>query len=102
MIGLLKIKALLIGLLLASPPVAAWMISRPQPAPAVVQAAPATPPASLETQGSEALRIPVEVHAKGSSPEMIYVEMRPEPIPEPATLPLVLVPVAFFLMRRRR
>ncbi len=100
MIGLLKIKALWIGLLLASPPLAAWMIQRPQAAPVVIQAG-ATVESTESVISRDELRIPVEVLAKGSTPETIYVEMRPAAVPEPGSLTLLVIP-AFFLLRRRR
>lgn len=101
MIGLLKIKALLIGLLLASPPVAAWMIYRPQQAPAAVHLS-ALGTAAAAPGTREELRIPVEILAKGNTPETIYVEMRTEAVPEPASLPLVLLPALLLVLRRRR
>ncbi len=90
MFSLLKIKALLIGLLLASPPIAAWIIRQPEPA--THQAGHATPH----------MRIPLEVHAKGEQAKLVFVNVQTSPtVPEPSSLLLVL-PAALLTLRRRR
>ncbi len=97
MLAFLKIKPLLLGALLASPPLAAWALRGGEnkvdtPAQAVVSASPAEP----------VVRIPVEIVAKGSSPEWVQVEVRTEAVPEPGVLPLAGLPILLALLRRRR
>ena len=100
MFGFLKIKCLWIGLLLAAPPVAAWKlrggVEGGHPAEWVR--------ADSQTANATAngpVQVPVEVVAKGSAPEWVYVEVAPETVPEPGVLPLTLLHALFFLRRRR-
>lgn len=92
-------KALIFGLLLASPPVAAWMLRNPDSL--LASTAPAAAIQATAPAAAASMQVPVEVVAQGSAPQWIYVEMRSEAIPEPGVLPLVLLP-GLLLWRRRR
>lgn len=94
MFGILKIKALFLGLLLASPPLAAWMLrsdEKPIQEPAIQTV--------TERQGSR--KVPVEVVSKGSEPQWVYVEVAPQAVPEPGVFALVAI-ASLGLLRRRR
>jgi hypothetical protein len=94
--GLLKIKPLIFGLLLASPALAAW---------AYLGGEPVQPQVSLtqvEPTLAKPLRIPVEVIAKGSAPKWVYVEVAPQAIPEPGFSSLLLLTGVVFIFRRTR
>ncbi len=70
MLGLFKMKPLLIGMLLASPLVATWLQQNREPAILT------THDQRLKNHiKTEAIRIPVEVLAKGSAGEWIYVDI---------------------------
>jgi hypothetical protein len=100
--GFFKMKALLIGLILASPSVAmlVWRggASSQQIEPGVRTVAHAVDP--LESR--PVVRLPVEVLAKGSEPQWVYVEVGTQPIPEPGVLPLLTIPALLLLIRRKR
>jgi hypothetical protein len=97
--GLFKMKFLAIGLLAASPPVAAWALrgadTRLQPPLPVASAVP-TP--AIEP----VIHLPVEIVANGAAPEWVRGEVRTEAVPEPGVLPMVGLPLAWWLLRRRR
>ena len=102
MLGILKIKVLLIGLLLASPPVAAWILRGAEPA---AQSGGVQPVASQMMAASPAdgsIRIPVEVVAEGSAPQWLYVEVQSQAVPEPGVMSLVALTSLLLLRRRRR
>lgn len=96
MFGFFKIKILLFGALLASPPVAAWMIrgSDQKSRAAIEQPMEAPSPAPP-------VKVAVEVVSKGSAPQWVYVEVPAQAIPEPGSLTLV-VAAGLLLLRRRR
>lgn len=94
MFGILKIKALFLGLLLASPPVAAWMLRGDEK---IIQETAVQP----VTESQRARKVPVEVVSKGSEPEWIYVEVAPQAVPEPGVFALVAI-ASLGLLRRRR
>lgn len=86
------------GLLLVSPPFAAWMLRGSEAV--TVDPAP-TPMVQANPAPDQVTRIPVEIVAKGTAPQWVNVEMHAEAIPEPGMLPLVLLP-GLLLLRRRR
>lgn len=94
MFGILKIKALFLGLLLASPPLAAWML-RSDEKPLQESAIQTV----TERQGSR--KVPVEVVSKGSEPQWVYVEVAPQAVPEPGVFALMAI-ASLGLLRRRR
>lgn len=96
MFGIFKIKAVLLGLLLASPPLAAWILHEAD-TPARAEAVPQDAVASAEP----AAQIAVEVVAKGSSPEWVYVEVPAQAVPEPGSVMLLAVS-SLLLLRRQR
>lgn len=100
MLAFLKMKTLMIGLLLASPPVAAWMLRAAEPAiqEPVIRQTPATSPAA---PNEAAVQVPVEVVAEGSAPEWVYVEVQSQTIPEPGSAALAAL-ASLLLLRRQR
>ena len=92
-------KALFFGLLLASPPVAAWILRAPEPA--------LQPPQneSVTTQQVaaqvEAMQVPVEIVTKGGAPKWVYVEVTHQAIPEPGVVSLAAL-ASLLLLRRQR
>jgi hypothetical protein len=92
-----NIKALICGLLVASPPLAAWMLRSPESA----LGADNSPPAAMVSTPDNRTRIPVEVVSKGAAPQWINVEIPVQAVPEPGILPLLLLPGLLLLHRRR-
>jgi hypothetical protein len=95
LLGLFKIKSLLIGMFLASPPVAAWMLHASEPIPHTTASQSVTPSPS-----TEAVQIPVEIFAKGSASKWVYVAVPTQAVPEPGIT--LLLPLASLLLLRRR
>jgi hypothetical protein len=95
--GLLRIKSLIFGLLLASPALAAWAYLGPGPVDSV-----RVLPASAGQSSVEPLRISVEVIAKGSAPQWVYVEVPPQAIPEPGYIALLALTGVLLIFRRSR
>ena len=92
-------KALLIGLLLASPPVAAWMLRATG-----ADAAAAGNPVGFHTcnrHPARPIQIPVEIVTKGSAPRWVYVEVSHQAIPEPGVVSLMAL-ASLLLLRRQR
>lgn len=79
---------MLLGLLVAAPPVAVWMRSGP-----------ASPP--LEDTPPATIQMPVEIIFPGQNPEWHHLEIPVTSIPEPATLPMALLTVLLLLRRKR-
>lgn len=93
-------KALLLGLLLASPPVAAWVFHENKatvPGPPIQQIAQGNP----NMNGNEVTKVPVEIVSNGRAPQWIYVQVQADAIPEPGILPLTYL-AALLLLRRKR
>jgi hypothetical protein len=95
--GFLKMKLLFLGLLLASPPLAAWMLHGSDSAP---QTQPVETQRSI-AQGDGQLKVPVEVVSKGSESQWVYVQVAPQAVPEPSSLTLLALG-SLFLLRRQR
>jgi hypothetical protein len=100
--GIFKIKVLLLGALLASPPLAAWMIrgADQKAREAGAQLQQSHPPSPVPNQAAP-VKVAVEVVSKGSPPQWVYVEVPAQAIPEPGSLTLV-VGAGWLLLRRRR
>jgi MYXO-CTERM domain-containing protein len=96
--GFFKIKILLLGALLASPPVAAWMIRGSDQK---VRAANEQPVEASSTSPAPPVKVAVEIVSKGSAPQWVYVEVPAQAIPEPGSLTLVAA-AGLLLLRRRR
>ncbi|MES2441067.1 MAG: PEP-CTERM sorting domain-containing protein [Verrucomicrobiota bacterium] len=101
MFGIFKIKALLLGSLLASPAVAMWKFRSSGEATAQAgihavsyQSAPPSP--------ASVTRVPVEVIAKGSAPQWVYVQVENEAIPEPGMISLLALTGLLLAFRRQR
>ena len=92
-------KALFFGLLLASPPVAAWILHAPEPSMQTAQNETITTP-QVAAQ-PEAMQMPVEIVTKGGTPKWVYVEVTHQAIPEPGVVPLAAL-ASLLLLRRRR
>ncbi len=92
-------KPLLLGLLLATPALGAWIfhgtpvIDSTAPRTAIT-AAPAPPLAAI-------VRVPVEVIAKDRAPQWIYVQVGAQSVPEPGTATLLVLTSLLLLHRRR-
>jgi hypothetical protein len=97
--GILKMKVLFFGLLLASPPVAAWILRAPEPTlqPEEIQAVSALQSAPQ----SEATQVPVEIVTKGGTSKWVYVEVSHQSIPEPGVVSLAAL-ASLLLLRRQR
>lgn len=93
MFGILRIKSLLIGALLAAPAVGLWMQHRAPVEPAQVAAV-------REVQ--TVVRVPVEVISKGNAPEWVLVTVGNQAIPEPGPVSLLLVAGVLLALRRQR
>lgn len=89
-------KAVLIGMLLASPPVAAWVLRWQEP---TTQTTPDQPLAK-PTTAPATVQIPVEVVSKGRASEWVYVEVPTQAVPEPGVT--LLLPLASLLLLRRQ
>ena len=100
MFGVFKIKTLVFGLLLASPPVAAWMAHSRETRTHEPLSASATP-VSVSLNGRETAKIPVEVVTKGQGTQTVYVSMPVQSVPEPGLLPLGLVSALLLFHRKR-
>lgn len=100
MFGVLKIKSLLFGLLLVTPPLAAWMVHSRETSVLEPLSASATP-VSFEGQSGRIAKIPVEVVTQGRVTETVYISMPVQAVPEPGLLPLGMVS-ALLLFRRKR
>ncbi len=92
-------KPLFLGLLLVSPALGAWIFHRTPEldctaSGAIIAAVPAHPPAAI-------VRVPVEVIAKGSAPQWIYVQVGSQSVPEPGTATLLVLTSLLLLHRRR-
>lgn len=88
-------KALLIGVLLASPPVAALALRGQEPN---TQTAP-NQELDVILDGS-AVQMPVEIITKGSDSQWVYVEISNQSVPEPSVT--LLIPFAGLLLLRRK
>ncbi len=89
-------KALLIAMLLASPPVAAWILKG-----ADTELDSIDFQKVAENQIVTPVRIPVEVVAHGSPSQWVYVELpSPQAVPEPGVA--LLLPLASLLLLHRR
>lgn len=101
MFGIFKMKSLVFGMLLASPAFAVWTIrgaETPVSKPEVrsVSFAPAAP------RPEGIVRVPVEVIAKGSAPQWVYVEVGSQAVPEPGMFSLLALTTLLLVFRRQR
>jgi hypothetical protein len=97
--GILKMKALFFGLLLVSPPVAAWILHAPEPALQTQEIQALPTPRTVPQSG--AIQMPVEIVTKGGAPEWVYVEVSQQSIPEPGVVSLAAM-ASLLLLRRQR
>jgi len=93
-------KVLLLGMLLASPPVAAWILRTEAPASLAAGIQPVSR-ALRPTPADGSVQIPVEVVAEGSAPQWVYVEVQNQSVPEPGTVSLLAL-ASLLLLRRQR
>jgi hypothetical protein len=91
-------KALFLGLLLATPAVAAWIFHGTEPA---MEIRPDAPRASHAVPAGSPVQVPVEVVAKGSQPEWVYVQVPNQAIPEPGVASLLALTSLLLLKRQR-
>ena len=94
-------KALLLGMLVASPALAAWIcrdsevaVSRQEITSISHHASPA--------RSESLIRVPVEIIAKGSAPKWVYVEVAAQAVPEPGMASLLALTSLLFVLRRQR
>jgi hypothetical protein len=100
--GIFKIKSLWLGLLLASPPVAAWALRGTAEAvnpPPAAHSAPVPAAAPVE---ENLMQLPVEVVANGSKTEWVVVEVTNKAIPEPGAAAMLALSCLLLLRRQRR
>ena len=88
---------LVLGLLLASPPLAAWLWNETKAPDA--QRVTNSIPANLRSEG--AVQVPIEVVAEGSAPQWVYVEISNQAVPEPGVVSLLAIG-SLLLLRRQR
>lgn len=94
-------KALLFGVVLASPAFAVWTLrgsEAPVSQPEVRSVS--FGPAVLRPEA--VVRVPVEVIAKGSAPQWVYVEVGNQAVPEPGMLSLLALTTLLLVCRRQR
>jgi hypothetical protein len=93
-------KALWIGLFLASPAIAAWAWRGVPTHPRSTQSSETwvTAPSSASASPEQ---IPFEVIAKGSAPQWVIVEIQGQSVPEPGSISLLAL-ASFLLLRRQR
>jgi hypothetical protein len=101
-LGFFKMKFLLIGLLLASPAIAAWTLRGAEKSDPVAIRQRAFDPKIQSARPSEALRVPVEVIEKGSAAQWIYIETGQQAVPEPGIFSLLAVASLALVLRRQR
>ncbi len=99
MSGIFKIKFLGLGLLLASPPMAAWALRGGTPDTDAPLAAHAPPAAVAPEQAP--MKVPVEVVTKDGKKEWVMVEFHTTAIPEPGSAALLMLS-SLLLLRRQR
>ena len=83
MLGFLKMKVLFFGMLVSSPAIAVWVFRNSDSAPTQPQILPISNP----TGADSIVRVPVEVIAAGSAPEVVYIEVASQALPKPAATP---------------
>jgi hypothetical protein len=98
--GVLKIKVLLFGLLLATPPLAAWLAHSREMRAQEPLSSSATPVSFSPAPGNIA-KLPVEVVTQGKGTRTVYVSMPAQAVPEPGLLSLGLVS-SLLIFRRKR
>ena len=76
-------KGLFFGMLVSSPAIAVWIFRSSDSAPTPLQIL----PISNTTSADSIVRVPVEVIAAGSAPEVVYIEVASQALPKPAELP---------------
>lgn len=94
-------KALLLGMLLASPALAAW-ICRGSELPVCRQEITRSSNHSTPPRLESVVRVPVEVIAKGSAPKWVYVEVASQAVPEPGMVSLLALTSLLLVLRRQR
>jgi hypothetical protein len=99
--GILKLKALVIGMFLASPALAMW-VYRSQPAENAQSANLASLSEFAPMAEESTIRIPVEVIVSGNAPELVYVQVANQAVPEPGTMSLFALLTLLLVIRRHR
>ncbi len=97
---MIHLKTILLGLALAAPPVASWVLRadvRPPDPEALVRVS--SPPKAIPN--ATVTKVPVEVVSNGSETEWIFVEAPVQSIPEPGVLPLAALTAGLLLRRKR-
>lgn len=94
-------KVLLLGMLVASPALAAW-ICRGSELTHSRQEIASISNHSTTFRPQAVCRVPVEVIAKGSAPQWVYVEVASPAIPEPGMVALLTLTSLLLFLRRQR
>ena len=76
-------KGLFFGMLVSSPAIAVWIFRSSDSAPTPLQIL----PISNTTSADSIVRVPVEVIAAGSAPEVVYIEVASQVLTKPAATP---------------
>ncbi len=95
-------KAIIFGVLLASPAVAVWAYrhSEKPPASSEIRAVSYSRAGHGQTEGT--VRVPIEVIEKGSAPKFYYVESTTAAVPEPGIFSLLTLTSLVLVFRRQR
>jgi hypothetical protein len=99
--GIFKLKALIIGMFFASPALAMW-VYRSQPAEVSHSANLAGLSAFAPMVQEPTIRIPVEVIVSGNAPELVYVQVANQAVPEPGMVSLFALSTLLLVFRRQR
>ena len=76
-------KVLFFGMLVSSPAIAVWIFRSSDSAPTQPQILPISNTSSPDS----IVRVPVEVIATGSAPEVVYIEVASQALPKPTATP---------------
>ena len=101
MLGIFKLKTLIIGIFFVSPALAMWAY-RSQPAEVTQPTNLAGLSAFAPIFQESTVRIPVEVIVSGNAPELVYVQVANQAVPEPGMISLFALSTFLLVFRRQR
>lgn len=97
---ILKIKTLFIGMLVASPAVAVWVMRDgkvPKQTGEMVRIS-----CPIPSERTPVVKVPVEIVTPGSAPRWVYVDVGSSAVPEPGVISLVAFAGVVLAFRRKR